>query len=463
MRYRSGRVDNFFGPTVFEPFARGITSFVVTSLDGCPALKHAYHGGREGETPFQRKTLLLLRHIHGERPPSFQQREVNRRYYSTMIFLLREVLRHLPAPSGDTLTRECLAFIDSFLAAKMERISSYRSGLEFLEQKMPPSKRHLLDLDCDIGIVARLCDVWEGVNDRCQHSGTVTGLYDPLLLGNPTFSYYTCALASGTSLTNVRLPCVVSDRRQGERGELVDGCIAEEFQRYLVGKRYLYINLMKRQVPDVSESFRSACIEHHHREQPTFLPCSLACNSSLFHQRRQFRRASSVAQFRRRFLRHVTGETFHVSIASLHRKWREICEGLFNTVHRHFFDAKDVLTRDERKVFVVLFYCLLIDELLTRGQSEYFSLVCKDNMDRGGMMNALFYVYLLLKNQRELTPHQSLDLVFLIFVPALLVSNRAIRETYFWRLREALQLLLRKSIPPGGLQVQAVTMKRDNG
>ncbi|PRP96230.1 hypothetical protein ENSA7_70440 [Enhygromyxa salina] len=328
---------------------------------------------------------------------------------------------------------------------------------------MAPSKRHLLDLDCDIDIVDRLCDVWESVNDRCQHSGTVTGLYDPLLLGNPTFSYYTCALSSGASLTNVRLPCVVSDRRQGERGELVDGCIAEEFQRYLADKRYLYVNLMKRRVPDVSESFRSACIERHHHAQPTFLPCSLACNSSLFHQRRQFRRSSSAAQFRRRFLRHIAGKTFHVSIAALHRTWRERCADLFNTVHRHFYDTKNELNRDERKVFVVLFYCLLIDELLTSGRSDHFSLVCKDNMDRGGMMNALFYVYLLLKNQRELTPHQRLDLVFLVFVPALLVSNRTIRETYFWRLREALRLLLRKGIPQGGLQVQAVTMKRDNG
>ena len=244
----------------------------------------------------------------------------------------------------------------------------------------------------------------------------------------------------------MRVPSIVRDIRKDSKGVVSQGTVVEEYQIYAAKRSCVYFNLMNRSRENSSEAERSKIIENYKNKNGLFCPFALDMDSSFYHQSDEYSKTSEVSEFKNELLNHLTNEKYFLVPDKFKDLWKQACSEFFAKIQGHYFHSKQLLSRPEKQVFISIMYCMLIEKFLDRIAPDVFSLVCKDNIDRGGMMSTLFYAYLVLRQGEALDRKRCADLVALAFIPALLAANRVMSTRYFERLHLSLSVLLKDGI-----------------
>ncbi len=108
-------------------------------------------------------------------------------------------------------------------------------------------------------------------------------------------------------------------------------------------------------------------------------------------------------------------------------------------IHKHFFDQKKNLTRNEREDFIEIFELFFSLKLIERFSPSTVSFTSKDGVDTGAAESATFYAFLKLLDDDFVRKEDHDTFRWLAYNPALFVRERAVNQERFNRALSALQ------------------------
>lgn len=427
--YLDGSCDNFLKPCFFNPYLAQL-KFILGQK---PNLKTRINQ----LTPSSFKESVLELYEHLKTSPIKHSTELNRIYYSKFLSLLRSCQKEASIITTETDASFIFIrnFLDHFVQNYMKEVVLYVPGMDLLYKK---------GLSKDITI-KKMSDIpfalETGFKQLSHHTnkGNVLGLFDPFLLGNIPYQMFELESKNGKKISVFRCANVTKDEEhQGQK--LLRSSTGDQFNLYLdsyrrEGKKHLYINLMQRHSA-VNESVRTQVIENLDTEyKGTINVISLDRNSIFYLQSKQYSNLDKAVEFKEGLKKHLRNDNCYFWSASLEREnWTYELDTIIEKIHHTYFQSADQLSLEQRHAFIELVYCIIIDTLITKFEPDSCNFSCKVCIDRGGLTNALMYLYYLLKNQGEIKPNQFNYLQYLTFLPALLASNRQIQKVYFNRL-----------------------------
>lgn len=127
---------------------------------------------------------------------------------------------------------------------------------------------------------------------------------------------------------------------------------------------------------------------------------------------------------------------------------QEKVESVLSQVHEQLFDKRRQLTRDERLIFIELFYVFLSRNLLETLKPTSFSFTDKDGVDQGACQTTLFYMADCLEKDPNWRPANETLLHAMLFAPALIIRERAPHRAPVGRFLQAAHYLHTRSILP---------------
>lgn len=428
--YLDGDCKNFLRTELFKPYLEQLKVF----LDQYPLLPT--HIDQLPSSPFQKSFLKFYQHLN--HPPVQYSSGINRIYYTQFLTLLRNCQKEAKAFSSQTDESIILVrnFLDKFIQYYMKEMIFYHHGMDFL-YKAGVSKNLAINKPSEIGPVLS-----QGLKQISHHKnqGMVTGLFDPNLLGNIPYQTFTLESKHGKSITVFRCANLTMDEER-VGNNLTKSNAGQQFNLFFdaysrEGKKHLYINLMKRKMPNENESIRSQVIENLEADYPGALNVvSLDRNSSFYFQSYPYLNLNQSNDFKNQFKKHLKNDKFYywsknVDVQDLHKE----IDAIIEHIHHTYFQSAESLSLDKRQAFIELAYCMIIDTLIAKVEPDSCNFSCKSCIDRGGITNATMYLYYLIKKQRTIKPEQFNYLQYLTLLPALLVGNRQIQSSYFQRL-----------------------------
>ncbi len=114
-------------------------------------------------------------------------------------------------------------------------------------------------------------------------------------------------------------------------------------------------------------------------------------------------------------------------------------------IHKVFFDKKEILSRKNRLDFIELFYQFLISKMLKISKADYIIFSAKDTIDIPSTSSAAFYSFIkLFKGDLEWNDMEKEAVISSIFLPALLIRERAVDIRYLNREISMLSLISSK-------------------
>lgn len=257
-------------------------------------------------------------------------------------------------------------------------------------------------------------------------------LYDPRKEGDlPSWVY--CLDIDSRKIKVLRTPNVTLDVKACEKTQSE---VVPEFRSYLSsGHRHLYINLMITQAP-CGEQRRSFAIKALSSKFKNFTFISLDKDSQFYYQSHSFKNLSDAEAFKSTFLLFVKTK-LNFDLPDDY-PIEERLKPILDAVHLEFFKNSKSLERQQRREFIELSYCAMIEDFLRFYNSESVNISCKSTIDRGAAQLALSHAF---HHRAQKNYNQSL-ITMLALGPALANQNRAMLQDRFFMMHQTLERLL---------------------
>ncbi|CDZ79544.1 hypothetical protein BN1013_00037 [Candidatus Rubidus massiliensis] len=185
--------------------------------------------------------------------------------------------------------------------------------------------------------------------------------------------------------------------------------MAPEFALFLkLSPNHLYINLMRRKG---MEGKLSHYIEALEELYPHLTVVSLDKNSPFYWQKGN---DVDIAVFKNDFLKHLQSSYYYWSKKIVNVE--EILQCVLQETQDEYFAHKDRLNASERNDFIELAYLKILDRLVVKIQPITMNITCRQAMDRGPSLMAL---WLYKKNKIS-----SQDILPLLMAQPMLIHNR---------------------------------------
>lgn len=268
--------------------------------------------------------------------------------------------------------------------------------------------------------------------------------YDPLWQGNFPSQFFSL-FTKDSKIMNCRIPCPV---HQEAINKLV---VTDEFKAFMqsmkdhpVHDHHLIINFQDR--TSWREHTRSKAMEDL-QNVPEFAPnltvVTLAKDTDFYRQTDSYGLDNHAAVFIESLLDHLedqsTGYYFPDPIRE--QLFPKFMHQLVDTVHRIFFNDKNVLTRDQRQDFIELVYLFIEIKIIEMVRPYSFTLMCKDGIDVSTCANGLLYCFFKLLNQEKTKDIDEETLNTILYGPALLQRERIIIAERFHRMVNAIRVI----------------------
>lgn len=335
------------------------------------------------------------------------------------------------------------------IPAKQELIAMINNLIEKDQKPVASTKKHL--------IAHRMENSYESiVKILKQHpNGPLFKIFDLLQEGSiPMFD----------TLFLDNIPCHLFDIYIGEEKssfirlpsptyqEFIDKAyVAEEFKGMLrdyvsssIERRHLLFNLQDR--TSWKEHSRCLVLEELQRFPEfgkTILVVTLAMDTDFYNQTTPYDDLDDVDSFLEQFKEHISSESsgFYFPEPLKRALYPDFIDKVILMIHEVFFSCKKVLSREERKIFIDIFYLFLQLKVMDLVNPDTISLTCKDSIDVGGCANALFYSFLKIIEGRGFEKEDYNFLNAILFVPSLLIRERSISSARFYRIIKVLHVL----------------------
>lgn len=257
--------------------------------------------------------------------------------------------------------------------------------------------------------------------------------FDPLMQGVIPMTLFQLE-QKRKEVSILQIPCPVR-QREINRTE-----IAEEFLAFLrslsPAKPHLMIDLQD------STSWRECgrtqaleALERNAEFHSLFVVLRLAKDTPFYHQSGDFEAFSKAEDFIRQFVIEIgSGGGFHFSTKL--RSLEKEAPSLFREIHAQFFDGHEILSREERQDFIEIAYLHLIKKAMEITHTQSLSFSCKDSVDTGASMAALFYTFM----KQEAVDVETIR--YLLYSPSLFIRERAADVLRTHRAISAMQKIL---------------------
>lgn len=210
--------------------------------------------------------------------------------------------------------------------------------------------------------------------------------------------------------------------------------VSPEFLLFLESQpSHLYINLMKRKG---SEGSKTKAIEALEKKVAHLYVVTLDKNSSFYSQSPdKFPTIWKNSEFKKAFLRQLQDKNGHYfwSHHLSDQSWQEELIEIINQVHTYYFSNQVELTRQERQDFIELAYLLILDRLVEKWKPASLNVTCRQGIDRGPSLMALWMIHQGLIDEREAAVQ--------LLAPPLIVRNRPSHRSRIERFSSALRIV----------------------
>lgn len=266
--------------------------------------------------------------------------------------------------------------------------------------------------------------------------------FDPLIQENLPGRLYQINLGE-KSVSLIRLPSPVR-QAQIHRCDIIDefrGFLRALGEGALKGK-HLIVNFNDR--TSWREFARSRAIEALHTNAEFTKPLlvvTLPKDTDFYYQNNEYLDLNKASDFI---------DAFRSQLASFEEcgfffpsSWKrseiiKFADEAFISIHKHFFQSKEKLSRRNREDFIEIFYQFLILKALEELQPDSISFTCKDALDIGAAQAATFYGFLKLLHADFSKVEERDFLLWLFYTPALFIRERGIDPE---RLNRSLSIL----------------------
>lgn len=362
----------------------------------------------------------------------------NHAYFSTFMNLLRSTKKGLDTYQNqeDKNFKAVQAFIYQFVENYMMSIDYRSEGMEFLHQK----GLEQLQIFSPKDLSKQLEKAYNQININ-KNVGCHPGLYDPFLLGNmPTTTYQigNCKI--------IRCPNFVADSLSDDSEKIKIFPIGEQVELFLdsykkTGKKHLTINMMERNSPvPINENGRCVSIEKLEQKYKGTLNTVTIDRNSEFYSQTNY--ANNDAQtFKKDLLTHLFSNHYYWTTELDLVEWKNEVGHILDIVHQENFNSEIALNKEARKAFIEISYAAIIDSLIKKFNPSSANFSCKSCIDRGMLTQLIFYFYQKFKSGAKLDQKDFEQILFMTFIPALLVGNRAPMKNHFDSISNALPYL----------------------
>ncbi|MES2345446.1 MAG: hypothetical protein V4494_05880 [Chlamydiota bacterium] len=255
--------------------------------------------------------------------------------------------------------------------------------------------------------------------------------FDPLIQENLPSQIFSIAYDS-LDVSCLRIP---SPTRQSviNKAELVDEFVAfiRSTNTKAVANKHLLINLQDR--TSWQEHARSIILEEMHRKaefSSNMCVVTLPKNTDFYLQADTYQNLDEAELFMAQVKEQVLSAEecgFYFPLQLKTEEFFTFVDAMIKMIHVHFFEAKKMLTREERLNFIELFYCFLILKSIDLVKPDSISLTCKDAIDTGSAASAGFFAFLKILSQNAIWTQEDKDrLLWMLYAPALFIRERAI-------------------------------------
>lgn len=317
------------------------------------------------------------------------------------------------------------------------------------------SKEHIQEVDNLKDISSRLANDYLALTKLLRHhpngpllkilktleSGTLNE-FDPLHQQNIPqllFELYT----QEQRISLVRIPAPVYQR------VIQKTLIINEFKGFLRSygsfsppKKHLIINLQNR--TSWLEYARCEALEELQYQSDLMeelCVVTLAMDTDFYSQLAPYHEMNQSDTFMDQFKEHLQGEHsgFYFPPTISKTKLGEFIDKTFKAMHRVFFFGKTELIREQRLVFIEIFYLFLQLKLIEWAGPQTFSLMCKDGIDVGATKSTALFSFLKLINNFEWSEIDWEFVDLMLYVPSLLLRERVVLPEFYHRMVNTLQ------------------------
>ncbi len=144
-------------------------------------------------------------------------------------------------------------------------------------------------------------------------------------------------------------------------------------------------------------------------------------------------------EFKHRLLSSKDGYFFPQTI--VRSELEEFIDNTFDVLHRLFFHHKNVLSKDNRIVFIDLFHLFLELKCIEWLQPDSLSFSCKDGIDAGEVNSVALFVLLNLLNNQSINSHELEYITAMLYGPSLLIRARCVEEVVFGRMINLIKMV----------------------
>jgi hypothetical protein len=262
--------------------------------------------------------------------------------------------------------------------------------------------------------------------------------FDPLLQSHFPLQLFNFA-RKDKHLTILRLPCPTKQYGM-DKAEIVEEFLG--FLRYLSHDikpdKHLMINVQERH--SWREKARCKELEELDRRADfydTFYLMGLEIDTPFYSQSEEFASMSGAPVFFEKFQEQLakteeSGYYFSKDFSS--EKILSFAKEALPFLHKEFFQGKTTLTQEERCACIDLFYILLTLKAIEVIEPDTMSFTCKDGIDTSMAYTAQFYTFLrLMSDSAPLGAKEKEELLWILYLPALFIRDRAINAARFDR------------------------------
>lgn len=277
------------------------------------------------------------------------------------------------------------------------------------------------------------------VLDLLQDAGHIE--FDTLMQGNIPTHWFDITFKD-KKIAHERIPCPT-------RQEFIQKAyVTDEFKEFLRSyreqeKRHLVFNLQDRTT--WREHFRSTVLEDL-QDHPDFKKeldvVTLAIDTEFYHQVAPYHLVNHADIFIEQLKDHVRDESAgYYFPQKIKKKLFSEVDGIIESIHRVFFNNRNVLLREARMDFIQIFYMCLQLKILEICSPDSFSSSCKDGVDIAPANTAQLFAFLKLVNQEVLSEEDHRYMNWILYSSPVLIRERVLVPDRFNRMVSALKVI----------------------
>ncbi len=210
--------------------------------------------------------------------------------------------------------------------------------------------------------------------------------------------------------------------------------IVDEFRAFLrrykdLSKKHFLINLQDRTSwREFSRSKKLETLQHNAEYTKSYASITLSKDTDFYHQANEYALLNQAEDFISALKAQIASEAecgYYFPPSWNPSERFAFVEDAIRLIHAQFFHNKKELHRKDREDFIEIFYQLLVLKALEHYSPDSMSFTCKDALDVGSAASAIFYGFIKMLTEETSMKEERDFFLWLFYVPALLVRERA--------------------------------------